>query len=98
MWSDLYIESMRYGAKLTKDVMSLSDPNVHNTVTIHKEEGASRTLTDAIDREKIRNKLVTRIDLLNPANYSLSQPFQHNHWKYHLLQLRWMILFIWESS
>ncbi len=49
--------------------MSLSDPNIHNTVTIHKEEEASRIMTDAIDREKNRNKLVTCIDLLNPANH-----------------------------
>ncbi len=43
-----------YGSKRTKDVMSLSDPNVHKTATIHKEEGASRTLNDAINREDIR--------------------------------------------
>ncbi len=52
MVGSLYrVNFMRYGAKLTKDVMSLSDPNVHKTATIHKEEGASRTLNDAINRE-----------------------------------------------
>ncbi len=56
-------------AELTKDVMSLSDPTIHTTVTIYKEEGALRILTGAIDREKTRNKLVTCIDVLNPANH-----------------------------
>ncbi len=42
------------------------------SVTIRKEEGASRILTDATDREKTRNKLVNCIqciDLLHPANH-----------------------------
>ena len=56
-------------AQLKKDVMSLADNDVQTTVTSHKEEGKSRILNDVTDREKIRNKLVTCIDPLNPGSH-----------------------------
>ena len=39
------------------------------TVTTHKEEGPSRIQTDAIDMEKIRDKLTTCIDPLYPDSH-----------------------------
>lgn len=54
---------------MKKDVMSLSDPDQQVTVTTHKEEETSRLLTDAADRTKIRDKLATCIDPLNPENH-----------------------------
>ena len=51
--------------------MSLSGPDIQTTVSTHTEEGTSRILADATDREKIRNKFVTCIDPLNPASHSL---------------------------
>lgn len=61
--------SLHLCAQLRKDVMSLSDPDKQTTVTTHKEEGASRIVTDATDREKIRDKLVTCIDPLNADSH-----------------------------
>ena len=61
--------SLNTCAQLKKDVLSLSDSDKQTTVTNHKEEGVSRIQTDASDREKIRNKLVTCIDPLNPASH-----------------------------
>ena len=49
--------------------MSLSDPDEQTTVTTHKEEGLSRIKADAIDREKIRDKLITCIDPLNSDSH-----------------------------
>ena len=50
--------------------MSLYDPDVHTTVLTHKEDGASRVLTDATDREKIRNQFVTCVYPLYPTSHS----------------------------
>lgn len=61
--------SLHLCAQLRKDVMSLSDPDEQTTVTTHKEEGPSRIQTDAIDREKIRDKLTTCIDPLNSDSH-----------------------------
>jgi len=61
--------SLHLCAQLRKNVMSLSDPDEQTTVTTHKEEGPSRIQTDAIDREKIRDKLTTCIDPLNSDSH-----------------------------
>ena len=65
--------SLNTCAQLKKDVLSLSDSDKQTTVTNHKEEGVSRIQTDAGDREKIQNKLVTCIDPLNPASHPLNR-------------------------
>ncbi len=56
-------------AQLRKEVLSLSDPDQQTTVTTHKEEGLSRIQTDAIDREKNRDKLATCIDPLKSDSH-----------------------------
>ena len=61
--------SLHLCAQLRKDVFSLSDPDKQATVTTHKEEGISRIATDATDRQKIREKLVTCIDPLKPDSH-----------------------------
>lgn len=45
--------------------------DAHTIVTIQKEESLSRIQSDATDREKIRNKLLTCIDPLNPERHRL---------------------------
>ena len=44
--------SLHICAQLKKDVMSLSDHNVHHTITTHKEESATRTMTDSGDQKE----------------------------------------------
>lgn len=61
--------SLHLCAQMRKDVMSLSDPDQQVIVTTHKEEGTSRILTDTADRIKIRDKLATSIDPLNPESH-----------------------------
>jgi len=61
--------SLHLCAQLRNDVMSLSDPDEQTTVTTHKEEGPSRIQTDAIDREKIIDKLTTCTDPLNSDSH-----------------------------
>ena len=61
--------SLHLCAQLRRDVMSLSDPGKQTVVTSHKEEGNSRILSDAADREKIKNKLTSCTDPLNPENH-----------------------------
>ena len=63
--------SLHLCAQLRRDVMSLSDPGKQTVVTSHKEKGNSRILSDAADnvREKIKNKLTSCTDPLNPENH-----------------------------
>ena len=49
--------------------MSLFDHDVLHTITTHKEESATRIMTDSVDREKIRKKLATCIDPLDPSSH-----------------------------
>ena len=60
---------LHISTQLRNDVMSMAEGNVQTTVTTYKEEGKSRIQTDATDREKIRNKLVTCIDPLNSETH-----------------------------
>ena len=61
--------SLHICVQLKKDVISLSDHDVHHTITTHKEESATRIMTDSVDREKIRKKLATCIDPLDPSSH-----------------------------
>ena len=54
---------------LSLHVMSLSDHDVHHTITTHKEESATRIITDSVDREKTIEKLATCIDPLDPSSH-----------------------------
>ena len=56
-------------AQLKRDIQSMTERNSQSIVTTHKEEGSSRIQTDASDREKIRNKLLTCIDPLNSDSH-----------------------------
>jgi len=64
-----WVLSLHICSQLKKDLMSLADYDKQTTAVTHKEEGTARILTDATDREKIRHKLVTFIDALNPASH-----------------------------
>lgn len=61
---------LHISTQLKRDMLSMTEKNVHNEVTSHKEEGHARIQSDAIDREKIRNRLLTFIDPLNPESHS----------------------------
>ena len=61
--------SLHICVQLKKNIISLSDHDVHHTITTDKEESATRIMTDSVDREKIRKKLATCIDPLDPSSH-----------------------------
>ena len=52
--------------RLLKDFDDLRDVHEDECVTTHKEESDARTASDAVDRYKLRDKLDTCINPLNP--------------------------------
>ena len=54
---------------IVQDIADMSDDSVEREVTSHKEEKPSRIISDARDRDKIREKLLTYIDPLDPTGH-----------------------------
>ena len=61
--------SLHICSQLRRDVFELSGEHQERCVTVHKEEGLGRIHADSADREKIRNKLQTCIDPLDPTSH-----------------------------
>jgi hypothetical protein len=61
--------SMHTCSMIVQDVADMSDDSREKEVTTHKEEKPARVTTDAKDRDKIRDKLLTCIDPLDPASH-----------------------------
>jgi len=58
--------SMDTCSSILQDIANMSDHNVEREVTSHVKEKSSRINSDAKDRDKIRDKLLTCIALLYP--------------------------------
>ena len=54
---------------LLQDLSAMTNGQAQDSVTHHKEEMPGRMLTDAKDREKLRTKLSTSIDPLQPSSH-----------------------------
>ncbi|XP_078661436.1 uncharacterized protein LOC144905583 [Branchiostoma floridae x Branchiostoma belcheri] len=54
---------------IVQDIADMSDDSGEKEVTSHKEEKPSRITSDAKDRDKIRDKLLTCIDPLDPTGH-----------------------------
>ena len=55
-------------SQLVKDVSKMKENDGQTSVTVHKKEMPARKQADAVDREKLRNRLTTCIDSLHPEN------------------------------
>ncbi|XP_064094761.1 uncharacterized protein LOC135207056 [Macrobrachium nipponense] len=58
--------SLHVCSHIVQDVSEMGNENHQVPVTVHKEEMPARKKTDAADREKLRETLITCIDPLNP--------------------------------
>lgn len=54
--------SLHICSQLVKDVTGMRESDSQQTVTVHKEEMPARIQSDAVDREKLRKRLITGID------------------------------------
>ena len=54
---------------MVQDVSEMGNENRQVPVTVHKEEMPARKKTDAADRDKLRERLITCIDPLNPDDH-----------------------------
>lgn len=61
--------SLHVCSHIVQDVSEMGNENHQVPVTVHKEEMPARKKTDAADREKLRERLITCIDPLNPDDH-----------------------------
>ena len=61
--------SMHTCSMIVQDIADMSDDIGEREVMSHKEEKPSRITSDAKDRDKIREKLLTCIDPLDPTGH-----------------------------
>ena len=62
--------SMHTFSQIVHDITDMSEGHIVTEVTIHKEEKPSRIRSDAEDRDKIRRKLQSCIDPLDPNEHA----------------------------
>ena len=61
--------SLHLCSQIVKDVSEMKDESRKVSVTVHKKEMPARKQSDAADREKLRERLTTCIDPLNPDDH-----------------------------
>ena len=61
--------SLHVCSRIVQDVSEMGNENRQVPVTVHKEEMPARKKTDAADREKLCERLITCIDPLNPDDH-----------------------------
>ena len=61
--------SLHVCSQMVQDVSEMRNESRHGPVTVHKEEMPARKRADDADREKLREKLITCTDPLNPDDH-----------------------------